>query len=136
MSRNHEELEAFQLADALVVGIYKATASFPPEERYGLQSQIRRASVSVPTNLVEGSSRESTREYIRFVEIALGSAQELEYLLKLSIRLRMSISNISVELQQVNQLIRMLQGLLASLRRLLGSPGARSPEPGARGEAP
>jgi four helix bundle protein len=87
MSRDPNQLRVFQVADELVLDIYNATKNFPPEERYGLQAQIRRAAISVPTNLVEGSARRGEREYLNFCNIACGSAQECRYLVKLSRRL-------------------------------------------------
>lgn len=89
MSRDHTKLRSFQLADALVVEIYKETRGFPPEERYGLQAQIRRAAVSVPANLVEGSARRGENEYLNFCNIACASAFEARYLLDLAFRLGM-----------------------------------------------
>ena len=85
--RYHRQLRAFQLADELVLAVYKATRSFPSEELYGLRSQIRRSAVSVPSNIVEGCSRMSDADYVRFLEIAFGSLRELSYQLELSHRL-------------------------------------------------
>jgi four helix bundle protein len=68
----------------LTLDIYKATETFPHEERYGITSQIHRASVSIPTNIAEGSGRQSDADFGRFLGIAMGSASELEYLILLA----------------------------------------------------
>src|SRR5215204_2973289 len=88
MSTDHRNLSAFKLADQFAVGVYSATKDFPPAERYGLRSQLRRAAVSVPTNIVEGCARDSDREHSRFFEIALGSGREALYLIDLAARLQ------------------------------------------------
>lgn len=85
--RDHRQLRAFQLADELVLAVYQATRCFPPDELYGLRSQIRRSAVSVPSNIVEGCSRATDADYARFLEIAFGSLRELSYQLDLSHRL-------------------------------------------------
>ena len=85
--RDHRQLRAFQLADELVLLVYRVTRSFPADELYGLRSQIRRSAVSVPSNIVEGCTRISDLEYVRFLDIAFGSLRELTYQLDLSHRL-------------------------------------------------
>jgi four helix bundle protein len=85
--RDHTKLKAFELADDLAVIIYSLTKNFPKDEIYGLTSQMRRAAVSVPSNIVEGCARGSQIEYHRFLEMAFGSLRELSYQYSLSIRL-------------------------------------------------
>ena len=85
--RDHTKLRAFELADQLAVNTYRLTATFPRHELYGLISQMRRAAVSVPTNIVEGCARNSTTEYLRFLNIAFGSLRELHYQINLSQKL-------------------------------------------------
>ena len=77
-------LEVWQLADELAKNVYQATKPFPKEEIYGITSQLRRAALSVPTNIVEGYSRRGDRELGRFLDIALGSLAEVKYLLHFS----------------------------------------------------
>ncbi len=87
MMRDHVKLHAFKLADDVAVLVYMLTSGFPRDELYGLTSQMRRAAVSVPSNIVEGCARESQTEYLRFLEIAFGSLRELHYQFGLSKRL-------------------------------------------------
>ena len=85
--RDHTKLRAFELADETALLIYQVTRKFPREELYGLTSQMRRAAVSIPSNIVEGCARASQAEYLRFLEIAFGSLRELHYQLGLAKRL-------------------------------------------------
>jgi four helix bundle protein len=84
MDRDHKKLRVFRLAHQLVLDVYRATTDMPKDEWYGLRSQIRRAAVSVPTNIVEGRARRTQKEFVQFLGISLGSATELRYLLELS----------------------------------------------------
>jgi four helix bundle protein len=85
--RDYRKLAAFQKADALVIDVYKWTEQLPAAEDYVLRSQIRRSAISVPANIVEGSARTTLREYASHLNIALGSAAELRYLLELTGRI-------------------------------------------------
>lgn len=82
--RDFKKYDIWQLSHSFTLEIYKMTSNFPKEELYGLTSQIRRASASVPTNISEGCGRSSDKEFNQFLNIALGSACETEYLLILS----------------------------------------------------
>ena len=116
MSRDHRKLKVFHLADELVLDVYRATAGFPREERYGLQAQLRRAAVRIASTIVEGSARRTTKDYLHFVTISLGSASEVRYLLTVAGRLTFMPATTSQQLHdRYDELVRGLQGLLTSL---------------------
>src|SRR5262245_52079237 len=85
--RHYSDLIAWQKAMDLVMQIYKITREFPPEERFGLTNQLRRAAVSVPSNIAEGQGRHATRDFLRCLSIAYGSLQEVETQLVIASRL-------------------------------------------------
>ena len=84
---NHKNLIVWQKSDELAFEVYKLTKKFPKDEIYGLTSQLRRAALSIPTNIVEGYARKGDKELGRFVSIAIGSMAETEYLLDFARRL-------------------------------------------------
>ncbi|WP_298190217.1 four helix bundle protein [Metallibacterium sp.] len=85
MTASHfRELEVWQLAMQLACAVYEPTAAFPREERYGLTAQLRRAAVSIPSDIAEGNARSSLKDYARFVSMALGSTAEVQTQLFLS----------------------------------------------------
>ena len=115
--RDHTQLRAFELADEVVMLVYRATAGFPKEELFGLTSQIRRAAVSVPSNIVEGCARDSEAEYLRFLNTAFGSLRELHYQLNLSERLGfLRNENSSLLEPKVVETEKVLNGLIRALR--------------------
>ena len=85
--RKYQNLEVWQLAMELVEVIYKMTSQFPADEKFGLTSQMRRASVSIPSNIAEGHGRNSDKEFFRFLNIARGSLYELETQLEIARRI-------------------------------------------------
>lgn len=84
MAKSWRELKVWQKAHDLVLRVYKETAVFPKEEIYGLTSQVKRAAISIPANIVEGHSRNTDKEFANFLHISRGSLEELRYLLLLS----------------------------------------------------
>ena len=82
--RDFKRLQVWEKSHGLTLRIYELTAQFPREEIYGLTSQIRRACASIPTNIAEGCGRESPADFARFLQIAMGSASETEYLILLA----------------------------------------------------
>ena len=107
--RPHQKLDAWSKSVDLVVEVYKATESFPKEERYGLTSQIRRAGISIPANIAEGAGRYSQKEFAYFLSNAQGSASELETELIIAHRLgylsEALFSKLITELQRIGRLI-------------------------------
>ena len=117
MARDFRKLRVYQAADELAFNVYQATKIFPKSEIYGLTSQLRRAAVSVPTNIVEGSHRSTRADYLRFLDIALGSLAEVGYLIDFSVRLGYIDNENSIKLKQSHEeCIRMLKALINSHR--------------------
>jgi four helix bundle protein len=113
--RTHRDLLAWQEAMKLVEMVYRRTAVFPREETYGLAAQMRRAAVSVPSNIAEGAARNGTRELVQYLGIASGSLAELETELELAERLGLGAPD-SLCVQQVSRVGKLLVGLRNSLR--------------------
>jgi four helix bundle protein len=116
--RSLEELVVWQKVSLLTVAVHRATARYPKDERFGLVTQTRRSAVSVAANIAEGCGRRGVREFLRFVDIALGSAYELESHLRIAAALYYlppdSLESLRSDLDEVK---RMLVGLAQSLQR-------------------
>jgi len=115
--RDHSKLRAFELADQLAVLVYEHSRDFPRPEQFGLTSQMRRVAVPVPSNIVEGCARDSLADYIRFLDIAYGSARELEYQISLAHHLAfLSDDSYSILRSKAEETCKVLNGLIRSLR--------------------
>jgi four helix bundle protein len=115
--RDHTKLKAFDMADEVALLAYKVTSGFPKEEIYGLTSQIRRAAVSVPSNIVEGCARDSQADYLRFLSMAFGSLREMRYQLNLSNRLGFLFDRDWLLIEpKIAETEKVLNGLIRSLR--------------------
>jgi len=117
MLHSFKELRVWQRSYALCADVYRLTNRFPHEERFGLTAQIRRAAVSVPSNIAEGYSRDTTRDYIRFLWMARGSLAELETQLMIAAELQFTGREASGGmLAEVNEIQRLLNALIRSLK--------------------
>jgi four helix bundle protein len=114
--QNYRGLIAWQKAMALVKSIYQTTKGFPKDETYGLTSQIRRAAVSIPSNIAEGQGRNSTKEFIQFLSIAYGSLMEVETQIMIAESLEyLQTKDLEVFLEQTGEVARLINGLSKSL---------------------
>ena len=115
--QNFRKLQVWEKSHNLTLKIYKLTSQFPREEIYGLTSQIRRACASIPTNIAEGCGRESSADFARFLQIAMGSASETEYLILLARDLEYLTEDQYAELSDTTiRVKKMLTALLKSIR--------------------
>ncbi|RZK58214.1 MAG: four helix bundle protein [Pedobacter sp.] len=116
------ELKIWNKAIDLTVDVYKATASFPSDERFGLTSQSRRAAVSIPSNIAEGAGRNSMKEFNNFLGIANGSSYELQTQLVIANKLEMlNIDLLNPLLEQIDELQKMTYGFQQMLDKKINS---------------
>jgi four helix bundle protein len=119
--RDYTKIEAWKLADDFTVAVYQATQSFPREEIYGLTSQLRRASHSVPANIAEGSARESKKDYLHFLYVSRASLSEAQYFVHLSRRLGyLSDADAERLIGQTRQTFACLHGLIKAVEKESG----------------
>lgn len=116
--KNYQELIVWQKAMDLVEDVYKASRDFPREEVYALTSQIRRAAVSIPSNIAEGQGRRTTADFLRHLSIAYGSLREVETQILIAQRLKYIVKGkVENVLSRAGEVGRLLNGLMASLER-------------------
>jgi len=115
--KDFHNIKVWHKAHDLVIKVYKVTRSFPREEVYGLTSQIRRAAASVPTNIAEGCGRNTDNELAHFMEIASGSASELDYLLLLAMDIGLLAEDSHTELlAELTEIRKMLTTFIKTVR--------------------
>jgi len=115
MAKCYRDLEVWRLGLDLVETVYRCTAEFPKSEAYGLRAQMRRAAVSIPSNIAEGQARSSSKEFLHFLSIALGSLAELATQFELADRLGYSVAQFALAGSQIESLGRKLHCLRTSI---------------------
>ena len=115
--RTHRDLLIWQKSMILVTEIYRKSQRFPTQEQYGLTSQIRRAAVSIPSNIAEGFGRQSTGDYIRFLNIAVGSLFEVQTQIEIAFNLSfITESDFTVIFENTREIDRMISSLIQKLK--------------------
>jgi len=116
--KSHKDLDVWKKSIDLSVEVYRLSESFPKEEMYGITSQMRRASVSIASNIAEGAARRTDKDFIHFLHMALGSASELDTQIEIMIKVGYADSIAMKELQKSNGVIsKMLYGLIRSIEK-------------------
>jgi four helix bundle protein len=115
MGKPHEQLDAWKFSMELAKAVYQMTATFPAEERYGLSQQMRRAAVSIPSNIAEGAGRNGVKEFLNFIGISRGSLAELETQLQLAVMLGFAAPDHPAD-ELANSTGKLLTGLHKKLR--------------------
>ena len=113
--KTHKDLDCWKKSIAFVTEIYRVSKNFPKSEMYGLTSQLRRSTISIPSNIAEGAARKSNKEFIQFLYIALGSVAESETQLVIASKLNYleDFDNLN---NQINEIRRLIQGLIRYLK--------------------
>ena len=115
--RDHNKLDVFYVADQLVLMVYAKTRNFPKDEMFCLTSQMRRSALSVPSNIVEGCARNSELDYLHFLDMAYGSARELQY--QISVAERLEYLKQADEIKLLSEKTsRQLNALICALRKM------------------
>jgi four helix bundle protein len=116
--RTHKDLDAWKLSVEFVTEVYKITRNFPKEELFGLSSQLRRAAVSIPSNIAEGAARQTTKEFVQFLHIALGSQQEVDTQLLVAKNLGfIGMKEYEELIVRIDKIGKMLNGLIKYFRK-------------------
>jgi len=105
--KTHHDLDVWKMSMEFIVDLYRITEHFPVQEKFGLVSQIRKAGVSIPSNIAEGASRTSSKEFRYFISVALGSATELETQLEIAFRLGL-VKSVGREMECLSKIRKML----------------------------
>ena len=116
--KTHKDLIVWNKAMDLVESIYSMTDHFPSKEQFGLTSQLRRAAVSIPSNIAEGSARQNTKELIQFLYISLGSLSEIETQIEIAFRLKYIQNNLDTT-NKIDEIRRMLTSMIIALKKRL-----------------
>lgn len=118
--KTHKDLDVWKLSIEFVTEIYNLTKDFPKEEQFGLTNQIRRASVSIPSNIAEGAGRRSDKEFLQFLYISMGSIQEIDTQLLISLNLSyLTKSEYEILLTKLDQISKMISGLIKFVKERL-----------------
>ena len=121
MSRDYRKIVAWERSHALTIAVYSLTREFPAAERFAIVSQLRRAAYSVPSNIAEGSGRDTKRDYLRFLYIAQGSLKETEYFLLLSRELGYLSDAVYLQAtESLNSTFAALHGLIKAVEKDAG----------------
>ncbi len=118
--KTHKDLDVWKLSIEFVTEIYNLTKYFPKEEQFGLTNQIRRASVSIPSNIAEGAGRRSDKEFLQFLYISMGSIHEIDTQLLISLNLNyLTKSEYEILLTKLDQISKMISGLIKFVKERL-----------------
>jgi len=116
--KTHKDLDVWKMSIDMVTQIYQITRNFPKEEIYGLTNQMRRAAVSVPSNIAEGAGRNSDKEFLQFLNFSTGSLSEIETQLIIAYNLKYINDEQKYNLDiMINSIFKMLSGLIQSIKK-------------------